>query len=315
MECFSAFVAGYEKHSVALEADFSAAFRTSIAHLYKRFLQLNLHKLPADDLTFPNYKQITVAENYEVLLSGPFESVEASYSDTSPYSWRPENREVESEMYDRIQDWLLVTEDKGLPTFNGTKTRLKDYSCSEDVLELELGEIDFYSHVATRGIEDLRYEDRPNTLGVSARAVTSDGLLVIGKKSQNNEVGADEYCLPSGLAEADFEESLGIRELKEETGLHEEDILEITPGDLISAMNHPHIVYDVKTDISFNEFYSRWMSSDNDELSGLAGLPVENIPDTLEGVRKALVGTEERIVESEEEFALRPHTKLALETF
>jgi len=244
----------------------------------------------------------------------------------------PPSDEVVHDILSEVEEAQEKAEKSGAEFYNGPLVRLEDFNVQDGTLNIELQNTNYFSHVGTRDRPELDKENRADPLSVGAHLLTSDGYILLGEKSDLNEIGSGEYQLPGAGyiedPETQYEESLNAqpsspihRELNEEVNLGLRQLTHPEPSALIGAVHRqPMLVYDTETVLSSDEVIDEWLDilEDKREFSGLAFIPAEDVPEVLEGEIDALFTDPEdpdEIVERRYTDDLRPHAEGALEAF
>ena len=105
-----------------------------------------------------------------------------------------------------------------------------------------------------------------------------------------------------------------MNEVEEEVGIREHESFE--PRDVVMALGgQPMLAYDLQTGLSFEEIAEQWRELESDELVRLVGVPVYDIPRTLNGETEAVYTASSETYKDSGDIPLRPHAKAALDTF
>jgi len=280
-------------------------------------------------------------EDYEVLAS-EFDSVNISEYDPAIWSLEslverdsvsydidePIDPEVREEIERTDEEARRKAKNSDSVFYNGALVRLRDFEVNNGVLNIDLQNTNYSSHVGTRGRPELEKENRADPLSVGAYLRTSDEYVVLGERSGSVEIGGGEYQLAgAGFIEdpeEQYERSLNAepsspihRELEEEVNLHWTQITGPRPSALIGA-NHvqPMLVYDTVTVLDSEEVAEEWaeIPESEREFSELIFLPEENPEAALDGEADILSTTDDSVEERRYEGELRPHAEGAFDT-
>lgn len=261
-------------------------------------------------------------EDYEILAKG-FDKV--NIGDYNPEAWKPENEEVSDRINAEVEKTRREAEHTGAEFYNGPLVRLENFNIENGVLNADLQDTDYFSHVGTRGDPDLDKENRADPLSVGA-ILHSDDYIVLGERSGLVEIGGGDYQLPgAGFIEdpkTQYERSLNAhpsspihRELQEEVNLDPNQMTMPEPEALIGAVHRqPMLVYDVNTVLNPEEVAEEWSSipEEEREFSELMFVPENDIEKALEGETDVITSRDGDLEEAEYDGALRPHAEGAL---
>jgi ADP-ribose pyrophosphatase YjhB (NUDIX family) len=204
--------------------------------------------------------------------------------------------------------------------------RLQGYKVDNGVLDVDIQNTNYFSHIGTRERPEIDKENRADPLSVGSVLHTSDDYIVLGEKSGNVEQGAGEYHLPgAGFIEdpeLQYERSLNAqpsspihRELEEEVNLTADQLTMPQPSALVGdAHRQPMLVYDANTIHNSEEVADEWaeIPEEDREFSELIFLPEESVNPTLEGEESVMFTDEEELENRRYEGSLRPHAEGAL---
>lgn len=144
--------------------------------------------------------------------------------------------------------------------FNGQLARYLSHACGPDGLTLEVGPTDYASFLGTNLYNPHRAEEFgwacfSNPIGTSGTPITSDGWLLLGRRSERVAFHAGFYhTFGGGLEAADRRDdgtldAFGsiLRELREELAVHESEVADLVCLGLIRdpAIRQPELIFDV----------------------------------------------------------------------
>lgn len=209
-------------------------------------------------------------------------------------AWSPLHRSTTPEVENIIaQTWAAETDcarQVGKNLFDGRLCRLLEFDCSGGQMSLTLGPVGFKEFLGTNLTHAyLRYTQGPevlaNALGVSAVVQTSDGFLMLGRRSQHVIYHAGRIHPLGGVVDAPSDGQLPdpfkavVREIMEEANLSEDQIHPPLCLGLIrdKSIVQPELLFDVAVSADFCALRnSSRQAPDVYEHSEL--LPVRNHP-------------------------------------
>ncbi len=191
--------------------------------------------------------------------------------------------------------WESLSKSKHL--FDGTNAILEEYSFDDGILTITLKPGN-YSEFYCLNIKQILPELYTNTLAICTAPITSDNLIVIGKRSQSLAEGNEEWHVVGGT----FDErvlngmsptSFMKEELKEELNIDSADIEEISYLGL--GINHiyhkPELLTYTKLSIKSEELIEKMREAiDFDEHSEIEFLQFDEIKSFLLEKKVAPIG-------------------------
>lgn len=196
-------------------------------------------------------------------------------------AWIPAAHIISDELQGQIdqtwQDQADLAARTNVKLYDGPLCRLLDFRADTEVLELTLGPTGFKQFLGTNLTHSrLRYVHGPevlaNPLGVSAAVTTSDGFLILGRRSRRVIHNADKLHPIGGMVEPTPVGSPPpdpfaaiLAELQEETNVTADAIRQVTCMGLVRDKHvvQPEMIFDVG------------LSVDAHTLSGLARQAVD----------------------------------------
>ena len=201
----------------------------------------------------------------------------------------------------RWQQRLALAHAQGRRLYDGPLFRLVAVEPRSDgMLHLKLGDVGYKEYTATRDDEVERNRpqfERANPLSVCGAVETSDGYILLEQRPMTG-VHAGRYHTPGGFIDREMDMHNGHidlfgamrRELREETGIQEDDIREQyclgVAYDLL--LPHPELAFVLRLNIPLDEVLRR--KPEDNEIEHLLTLRA-----TPEDVRDFLVSNRGRI--------------------
>ena len=188
---------------------------------------------------------------------GPFDR--ARVTDRWTGATRSTNDQLERLIDQAWEVALWQAKRKGVHLFNGMLARLAEYSVNEQGLDLACGPVSYKEfHGTNQSHAYLRYLHGPDVLadplGVSAALVTSDGFIMLGRRSDSVLQYARRIHPIGGMVEPPRAPSTApdpfgsmLTELAEETSIDECDVAEISLLGLVRDKHtvQPELIFDI----------------------------------------------------------------------
>lgn len=215
------------------------------------------------------------------------EQLRIDYDPSLRMSMTPQQQ---SRIETRWQERLAFAREHGQRLFDGQLFRLVAIEPRNDgTLHLTLGDTGYKDYVATRNEEEEynrpRFE-RANPLSVCGAVETSDGHILLERRPMTG-IHAGRYHVIGGFTDRTMDMHDGhidfygamSRELREETGIQQEDIREqICLGAAYDLLQpHPELCFGIQLKISYEEVLQR--EPEDDEIEQM--LTVRATPDEL----------------------------------
>ena len=194
---------------------------------------------------------------------GPFDRdhVTHHWSDAA----RATNDELERLIDQAWQVALWQARRKGLKLFNGPLARLVEYRPNGHGLDLTFAPVTYKEfHGTNQSHANVRYLHGPDVLadplGVSAALITSDGFIMLGRRSERLIQYADRIHPIGGMVEPPLAQAAGIgigigintfaamlKELREETSIGDREVAGISLLGLVRDKHtvQPELIFDI----------------------------------------------------------------------
>ncbi len=216
---------------------------------------------------------------FEILAQGLFrpEQVLLSYD---PARQMPRTAQIEQWMEDLWQEKLAQARSKGTRLFDAPLFRLVDVRVQSDKLHILVGDTSYKEYVTTRVPEFAAHHPRHelgNALSVCSVIETSDNFILIEKR-QGVDVYEGRYHVIGGFFERSLDSNASAqpdpfaamrREIREETGIRQEDIQEQYCLGVVYDLATPHgeICFLTRLHIPLTEVQTR--QPEDDEVQHL----------------------------------------------
>lgn len=213
-------------------------------------------------------------------------------------TWRALDRPAHSELDKMIAEtWRRVEKEcarTGALLFNGQMYRLLDYRADQEKFELEVGPTDFAEFLGTNfhnyhRAQEFGWEMYSNAVGISAIVGTSDGEILLGRRSDK------VACMPGyvhtfgGSLEVEDYRTNGTvdgfaaitRELEEELGLKPEDFKQLICLGMIrdATICQPELIFQAEVSLSSKQLGDQLHHDEHHEHLRVVACP--DNPDSL----------------------------------
>ncbi|MFP4104601.1 MAG: hypothetical protein ACLFVU_00795 [Phycisphaerae bacterium] len=207
---------------------------------------------------------------------------------------RPTNEQIEEMIDNAWSNELKKAKTIGRRLFNGHLCRVIDYKAQDSRFHVTLGPVGYREYIGTNLTQaHVRYLHGPEVLadplGVYAPITTSDGFLLMGRRSQWVAHHAGRIHPFGGMVEpaddqADAPDPFAslTSELQEETGLEDDHLTEVLCLGLVRDKHivQPELIFDVSSNLEMNTI--REMSRQADDAAEHAELvPVLDHPSAV----------------------------------
>ncbi len=225
-------------------------------------------------------------------VAGSFapEKIKIKWSDQK----RPSHKDVEKVIEQTWAQQQRRAEEENINLYNGQLCRLDFCSVEEDNLTLNLGHTDYREFVGTNLSQaQIRYtygeESLANALGVSASVVTSDGFIVLGRRSNRIFFNAGKIDAIGGMVEHALSDTTKIdlylimlSELSEELDIGSAMVTEGICLGLIRDRQilQPELIFDLKVNAEIAKIL-KFAAEAKDSHEHTEIIPVRNDRDAV----------------------------------
>ncbi|MBS3150032.1 NUDIX hydrolase [Candidatus Woesearchaeota archaeon] len=206
--------------------------------------------------------------------------------------WRPTDQTISDLIGDQWRKMEARNISVGATLTNGLLVRANEMHMDEQrILEVAAQKLDYKSHATTRDNPDIPITQRGLGLYVTAQLVSSDSYLVFGR-TKNTEIQYQDIInvIAGGVEPQDIVIGQGLehamlREVKEETGQEDQDIVSINISYVIREMiaAHPSLVHIISSRLNSREMievykshtHKQIQSGESPELKELHFIPID----------------------------------------
>lgn len=216
----------------------------------------------------------------DILAFGPWQKIDIVFNDVLV-----ENNEKTEEHIKNI--WNKHCQKKRCD-YDNKLLRLNSWSNENNNLKLNINTTHYSNYIGTRDPKFKKvYPDgnRADPIGMTIIPITSDGNIIITKRSANMEQNPNKLYFCGGYSEPNFDEegkinfmNESLREVNEELGIDKVLYFNFIGLAYDPVYCHPELFSTAILDINKDDIIDYWArAKDRDESEELLFLPVDNI--------------------------------------